>query len=119
MPANEEDLQTERTPLGNANEEFHLMENKAKDLIEKQVSAFSQTQDNTLYMLPSTPQCFGSNGSTGPEAVVAAERNAAILTAKAGARDPSAIPSICCIFAALQSTAGETFPSICRISAAL
>ncbi|RAL40825.1 hypothetical protein DM860_008523 [Cuscuta australis] len=87
------------------------LSSKAKDLIEKEVSAFSQTPDNTLYMLPSTPQalleCFGSNGSTGPEAVVAAERNAAILTAKAGARDPSAIPSICRISAALQSTAGS------------
>lgn len=52
-------------------------------------------------------ECFGSNGSTGPEAVVAAERTAAVLTAKAGARDPSAIPSICRISAALQSAAGE------------
>lgn len=28
----------------------------AKDLIEKEVSAFSQSPDNSLYMLPSTPQ---------------------------------------------------------------
>ncbi|KAM2143761.1 hypothetical protein ACFX1R_047520 [Malus domestica] len=47
---------------------------------------------------------MGTNGSTGPEAVAAAEKNAAILTAKAGARDPSAIPSICRISAALQTT---------------
>lgn len=52
-------------------------------------------------------ECFGSSGSTGPEAVVAAERTAAVLTAKAGARDPSAIPSICRISAALQSAAGK------------
>nr|GMD49836.1 AUGMIN subunit 5 [Ipomoea batatas]GMD58726.1 AUGMIN subunit 5 [Ipomoea batatas] len=87
------------------------LSSKAKDLIEKEVSAFYQTPDNTLYMLPSTPQalleCFGSSGSTGPEAVVAAERTAAVLTAKAGARDPSAIPSICRISAALQSAAGS------------
>ena len=50
---------------------------------------------------------MGANGSTGPEAVATAEKNAAILTAKAGARDPSAIPSICRISAALQYPAGE------------
>ncbi|KAG2278729.1 hypothetical protein Bca52824_061284 [Brassica carinata] len=54
----------------------------SKDLIEK-VSAFFQSPDNTLYMLPATPS-FAS-----------AEKNAALLTARAGARDPSAIPSIC------------------------
>lgn len=50
---------------------------------------------------------MGANASTGPEAVATAEKNAAILTAKAGARDPSAIPSICRISAALQYPAGE------------
>lgn len=50
---------------------------------------------------------MGANGSTGPEAVAAAEKNAALLTARAGARDPSAIPSICRISAALQYPAGE------------
>lgn len=30
--------------------------NSAKDLIEKEVSAFYQSPDNSLYMLPSTPQ---------------------------------------------------------------
>ncbi|KAG2278739.1 hypothetical protein Bca52824_061294 [Brassica carinata] len=55
----------------------------SKDLIEKEVSAFFQSPDNTLYMLPATPD-FAS-----------AEKNAALLTARAGARDPSAIPSIC------------------------
>lgn len=82
----------------------------AKDLIEKEVSAFSQSPDNSLYMLPSTPQVLlefmGANGSTGPEAVAAAERNAALLTARAGARDPSAVPSICRVSAALQYHAG-------------
>lgn len=52
---------------------------------------------------------MGANGSTGPEAVAAAEKNAAILTAKAGARDLSAISSICRISAALQYHSGEFF----------
>ncbi|XP_068638435.1 AUGMIN subunit 5-like isoform X2 [Aristolochia californica] len=82
----------------------------AKDLLDKEISAFSQSPDNSLYTLPSTPQglveSMGVSGSTGPEAVVAAEKNAAILTARAGARDPSAIPSICRISAALQYHAG-------------
>lgn len=51
---------------------------------------------------------MGANGSTGPEAVAAAEKNAAILTAKAGARDPSATPSICRVSAALQYPGGES-----------
>ncbi|CAH8363076.1 unnamed protein product [Eruca vesicaria subsp. sativa] len=82
----------------------------AKDLIEKEVSAFFQSPDNSLYMLPATPQALlesmGASGSTGPEAVASAEKNAALLTARAGARDPSAIPSICRISAALQYPAG-------------
>lgn len=52
---------------------------------------------------------MGANGSTGPEAVAYAEKTAALLTARAGARDPSAIPSICRISAALQYPAGEIF----------
>ena len=52
---------------------------------------------------------MGVNGSTGPEAVAVAEKNAALLTARAGARDPSAIPSICRISAALQYPAGQFF----------
>ncbi|ESQ32542.1 hypothetical protein EUTSA_v10003675mg [Eutrema salsugineum] len=82
----------------------------SKDFIEKEVSAFFQSPDNTLYMLPATPQALlesmGANGSTGPEAVASAEKSAALLTARAGARDPSAIPSICRISAALQYPAG-------------
>uniref|UniRef100_A0A2N9HUS9 AUGMIN subunit 5 n=1 Tax=Fagus sylvatica TaxID=28930 RepID=A0A2N9HUS9_FAGSY len=84
--------------------------NSAKDLIDKEVSAFYRSPDNSLYMLPSTPQALlesmGANGSTGPEAVAAAEKNAALLTARAGARDLSAIPSICRVSAALQYPAG-------------
>lgn len=84
--------------------------NRAKDLIESEVSAFYRTPDNSLYMLPSTHQALlesmAANGLTGPEAVAAAEKNAAVLTARAGARDPSAIPSICRISAALQYPAG-------------
>ncbi|KAK2359628.1 AUGMIN subunit 5 [Trifolium repens] len=84
--------------------------NSAKDLIEKEVSAFYRSPDNSLYMLPSSPQALleaiGSSGSSGQEAVANAEISAAILTAKAGARDPSAIPSICRVSAALQYSAG-------------
>ncbi|XP_043716579.1 AUGMIN subunit 5-like [Telopea speciosissima] len=86
------------------------MANSAKDLIEKEVSAFYQSPDNSLYMLPSTPQALlesvGASGSTAPEAVATAEKNAALLTARAGAGDPSAIPSICRIAASLQHHAG-------------
>ncbi|KAJ6804230.1 AUGMIN subunit 5 [Iris pallida] len=84
--------------------------NSSKDLVEKELSAFCQSQDNFLYMLPSTPQALleamGPNGATGPEALVAAEKSAALLTARAGARDPSAIPSICRVSAALQYPVG-------------
>ncbi|KAL4376561.1 hypothetical protein GQ457_02G006050 [Hibiscus cannabinus] len=84
--------------------------NNAKEYIVKEVSAFYRSPDNSLYMLPSTPQALlesmGANGSTGPEAVASAEKNAALLTARAGARDPSAIPSICRVSAALQYPAG-------------
>ncbi|KAI3503213.1 hypothetical protein L1887_31651 [Cichorium endivia] len=80
--------------------------NGAKDLIDQEVSAFYRSPDNTLYMLPSTPQALlesmGPTGSTGLDA----EKNAALLTARAGARDPSAIPSICRVSAALQYPAG-------------
>ncbi|XP_023729204.1 AUGMIN subunit 5 [Lactuca sativa] len=82
--------------------------NAAKDLIDQEVSAFYRNPDNTLYMLPSTPQALleSMGGSTGPDALIAAEKNAALLTARAGARDPSAIPSICRVSAALQYPAG-------------
>ncbi|KAF9624431.1 hypothetical protein IFM89_011439 [Coptis chinensis] len=86
------------------------MSNSAKDLVEKEISAFYRSPDNSLYMLPSTPQALlesmGANGSSGPEAFASAEKNAALLTARAGARDPSAIPSICRVSAALQYHAG-------------
>ncbi|KAF7135400.1 hypothetical protein RHSIM_Rhsim08G0077400 [Rhododendron simsii] len=106
------------------------MSNDAKDFIDNEVSAFYRSPDNNLYMLPANPQenlfrgvaqvikaqmdtclvalleSMGANGSTGPEAVAAAEKSAALLTARAGARDPSAIPSICRISAALQYPAG-------------
>lgn len=79
---------------------------RAKDLIEKELSAFHQSLENRLYMLPSTPQALvesiGAIGTTGPEALAAAEKNASLLTSRAGAGDPSAVPSICRISAALQ-----------------
>ncbi|CAJ1835232.1 unnamed protein product [Sphenostylis stenocarpa] len=113
--------------------------NSAKDLIEKEVSTFYRSPDNSLYMLPSSPQkesaiwrvgkgsfsaikidclpnskptsalleAMGASGPPGQEAVTNAEISAAILTARAGARDPSAIPSICRVSAALQYPAGE------------
>ncbi|KAL1352359.1 hypothetical protein AAHE18_06G160600 [Arachis hypogaea] len=49
---------------------------------------------------------MGASGSSGQEAIANVEMNAAILTARAGARDPSAIPSICCVSAILQYPAG-------------
>lgn len=49
---------------------------------------------------------MGSNGVTGSEALAAAEKHAALLTARAGARDPSAVPSICRISTALQYNFG-------------
>lgn len=49
---------------------------------------------------------MGASGSSGQEAIANVEMNAAILTARAGARDPSAIPSICRVSAALQYPAG-------------
>lgn len=52
-------------------------------------------------------ESIGVPGATGPEAFAAAEKNAAILTTRAGARDPSAIPSICRISAALQFRSGQ------------
>lgn len=52
-------------------------------------------------------EAMGASGPPGQEAVANAEINAAILTARAGARDPSAIPSICRVSAALQYPAGK------------
>ena len=61
---------------------------------------------STLFLHQALLESMGANGSTGPEAFASAEKNAALLTARAGARDPSAIPSICRISAALQYPAG-------------
>ncbi|KAF6147600.1 hypothetical protein GIB67_031591 [Kingdonia uniflora] len=95
------------------------LSNNAKDLKEKEVSAFYHSLDNSLYMLPSTSQVsieavnrslleyMGTNGSTGTEALGAAERNTALFTARAGDRDPSVVPSICRVSAALQLHAGK------------
>ena len=52
-------------------------------------------------------EAMGTSGAGGQEAVANAEMNAAILTTRAGARDPSAIPSICRVSAALQYPTGE------------
>ncbi|KAL6846617.1 hypothetical protein ACP4OV_024065 [Aristida adscensionis] len=86
------------------------MSTNSRDLIERELSAFGQSLDNSLCKLPATPQALlealGSNGATGSEALVAAEKQAALLTARAGARDPSAVPSICRISAALHYNSG-------------
>nr|POE83212.1 augmin subunit 5 [Quercus suber] len=83
--------------------------NGAKDLIDKEVLL-------SIKVLIIASTCFhqphrhsfgsmGANGSTGPEAVAAVEKNAALLTVRAGSRDLSAIPSICNVSAALQYVA--------------
>jgi len=38
--------------------------NSAKDLTEKEVSTFSQSPDNSLYMLPSSPQVYNAPQTT-------------------------------------------------------
>uniref|UniRef100_M8CVR3 AUGMIN subunit 5 n=1 Tax=Aegilops tauschii TaxID=37682 RepID=M8CVR3_AEGTA len=82
------------------------MSTNSRDLIERELAAFGQSLENSLCRLPATPQALleavGSNGATGSEALASAEKQAAMLTARAGARDPSAIPSICRISTALQ-----------------
>lgn len=82
------------------------MSTNSRDLIERELAAFGQSLENSLCRLPATPQALlealGSNGATGSEALSAAEKHATLLTARAGARDPSAIPSICRISTALQ-----------------
>lgn len=52
-------------------------------------------------------EAMGVNAVAGAEALALAEKNATLLTARAGARDPSAVPSICRISAALQYPAGK------------
>ncbi|GAB2288970.1 AUGMIN subunit 5 [Dionaea muscipula] len=97
------------------------LSDSAKDFIEKEVAAFSQIPDNSLYMLPSTPQglleSMGVSGPPGPDTVAAAEKNASLLTARAGARDPSAIPSICRVSSALQHPRGSESPETSLASA--
>lgn len=82
----------------------------AHDLVDREVAVFQRIPDNRLYMLPSTPQALldsiGSSGATGPEALAAAERHAELSTARAGAGDPSAIPSICRINATTRHIGG-------------
>ncbi|KAG2316400.1 hypothetical protein Bca52824_019522 [Brassica carinata] len=66
--------------------------------IEKEVSALFQSPDNTFYMLPATLhallESMGANGSTRPEAVTAAEKNAALLTARS-ISNPFYMPHFC------------------------
>ncbi|KAG0627515.1 hypothetical protein M758_2G207400 [Ceratodon purpureus] len=84
--------------------------NAARDLIERELSAFQRSPDNRLYMMPAFSQGLlegmMSNSASGAEAIAAAERNADLLTARAASGDPSAIPSICRISAATHYPAG-------------
>lgn len=86
--------------------------NAARDLIERELSAFQRSPDNRLYMMPAfVPgllEGMTSSTSSGAEAIAAAERNADLLTAKAASGDPSAIPSICRISAAMHSSGVES-----------
>ena len=52
---------------------------------------------------------MGANGSTGSESIAAAEKNAALLIARAGSLDLSTIPSIFHVSATLQYPAGESW----------
>ncbi|KAF3590604.1 hypothetical protein DY000_02025561 [Brassica cretica] len=79
---------------------------RLKTLISKEIERVDIRADAETLSGMALLESMGANGSTGPEAVAAAEKNAALLTARAGARDPSAIPSICRISAALQYPAG-------------
>ncbi|KAF5189100.1 Augmin subunit, partial [Thalictrum thalictroides] len=58
------------------------------------------------HFLKALLESMGAFRSTRPEAIAAAEIIAAVLTARASARDPSEIPSICRFSAALQYHAG-------------
>nr|POE83204.1 augmin subunit 5 [Quercus suber] len=104
------ELETIYTALLKANVDIATFWNQ-QPLAARESSAFYQSRDNSLYILPSNPQALlgsmGANGSTGPEAVAAVEKNAALLTARAGSRDLSVIPSICCVSPALECAVGE------------
>ncbi|XP_024545326.1 AUGMIN subunit 5 [Selaginella moellendorffii] len=82
----------------------------AQDLLEREATIFQRSPDNRLYMLPVTPQALveamGISSMLGPEAIAAAERNADMVAARAGAGDPSAMASICRIAAASQYSQG-------------
>ncbi|BBN14348.1 HAUS augmin-like complex subunit 5 [Marchantia polymorpha subsp. ruderalis] len=84
--------------------------NYASDMIEREVGAFTRSPDNRLYLFPAFSQglldAMGASNASGPEAVAAVHRNADLMTARAGAGDPSAISSINRINAALQSLSG-------------
>ncbi|CAK9189720.1 unnamed protein product [Sphagnum troendelagicum] len=83
----------------------------ARDLLEREVAAFLRSPDNRLYMMPAGPQALldamGASTSAGSEAVAVAERNADLITSRAGAGDPSAFPSILRIPAAAQYSSGS------------
>ncbi|OEL26954.1 AUGMIN subunit 5 [Dichanthelium oligosanthes] len=63
------------------------MSTNSRDLIERELAAFGQSLDNSLCRLPATPQALleavSSSGVTGSEALAAAEKHAALLTARA------------------------------------
>jgi hypothetical protein len=77
-----------------------------KYLIHYHCQTLYTYHSSDVSLLQALLEALGSNGATGSEALVAAEKHAALLTARAGARDPSAVPSICRISAALQYNSG-------------
>ncbi|KAJ7530109.1 hypothetical protein O6H91_15G079600 [Diphasiastrum complanatum] len=70
----------------------------ARDLLEREIAAFQRSSNSRQYMMPATPQALleaiGASASAGPDAIAAAEKHADAIVARAGAGDPSAIPTI-------------------------
>ena len=75
-------------------------------VINSTITVISSHYFSDVSLLQALLEAVGSSGVTGAEALAAAEKHAALLTARAGARDPSAVPSICRISAALQYNSG-------------
>ncbi|CAA2968565.1 AUGMIN subunit 5 [Olea europaea subsp. europaea] len=80
------------------------LSNNAKDLIDNELFLFPLVGSYSFLMCPliSDSGIIGVNGclgSKGPKAVATAERNATVLIARTGARDPSVVPYMphfCC-----------------------
>lgn len=79
------------------------------------IAVSSQKRKKIPSFMQALLEYMGSNDSTGSESVAAAEKNADLLTSRAGAGDPSAIPSVCRIFAALQYNTGKQIAIILNV----